>query len=372
MTDPRDHRLAKILVEYSAEVQPGDRVALFGSPEAEPLLRALYRQILRAGGHPYPLGYEVYLSYGGFDDIFFQEASEEQLKHVYETEKMVKTQFEAMIVVRSKRNTRSLSTVDPARQRIRNKAYTQVNRAQFERGSTREFRWVTTLYPTHAQAQDAGLSRTEFADFVYSACHADLEDPVGEWQRIHDRQQRLVDWLAGKKAVEVKGSNVHLHFSIEGRTFINSDGKNNMPSGEIFTGPVEDSVEGWVRFTYPAVKYGILVEGIELRFERGQIVEASARAHEDFLLELLDTDEGARHLGEWAIGTNPRIDRFTKSILFDEKIGGTIHMAVGAGYPQTGSVNESAIHWDMITDMKLDGEIWVDGELFYRQGEFLI
>jgi aminopeptidase len=373
MRDPRDQRLAELLVQHSAEVAPGDRVALYGSSEAEPLLRALYREVLRAGGHPYPfLGFDVYMSYGGFDEIFFRHASDEQLKHVYETEKMVKSDFEAMILIRSKRNTRSLTGVEAARQRIRNQAFTAVNQAQFERGSARELKWVVTIYPTEAQAQEAELSLEEFSDFIYAACLVDRPDPARAWREVHDRQQKLVDWLQGKDRIEMKGSNLDLRLSISGRQFINAAGKFNMPSGEIFTGPVEESVEGWVRFTYPAALLGTLVEGIELRFENGRIVDASAATNEGFLQELLQTDEGARYLGEWAIGTNDRINRFTKAILIDEKIGGTIHVAIGAGYPETGSVNQSAIHWDMITDMKADGEIWVDGELFYRRGEFLI
>jgi aminopeptidase len=195
---------------------------------------------------------------------------------------------------------------------------------------------------------------------------------VARWQAIHKMQQKLVDWLKGKKTLEVNGPNVELKLSIEGRTFINSDGTHNMPSGEIFTGPVEDSVEGWVHFTYPAVTQGREVEGIELTFEKGRVVKATAEKNEEFLLSQLDADEGARTLGEFAIGTNHGIDRFVKNILFDEKIGGTIHMAVGAGYPETGSQNESAIHWDMICDMRDGGEITADGELFYHAGEFTI
>jgi aminopeptidase len=184
------------------------------------------------------------------------------------------------------------------------------------------------------------------------------------------RQLQLVEWLKGKREVRVEGPDAELSLSIAGRTFINSDGRRNMPSGEIFTGPVETSVSGRVRFSYPAIYAGREVEGIELRFEDGKVVEASARKNEAFLHTVLDTDPGARYLGEFAIGTNEGIDRFTKSILFDEKIGGTIHMAVGAGYPETGSTNESGVHWDMICDMRNGGRIWVDGELFYESGRF--
>jgi aminopeptidase len=213
---------------------------------------------------------------------------------------------------------------------------------------------------------------SEYEDFVYSACYVDKEDPVAEWLKMSKMQQKLVDWLAGKRCVKVQGAEVDLELSISGRTFINSDGKRNMPSGEIFTGPVENSVNGWVRFSYPAILAGREIYGIELRFEDGQVVQASAKKNEEFLLKALDSDDGSRYLGEFAVGTNNGIDRFTKSILFDEKIGGTIHMALGAGYPETGSKNKSSIHWDMICDMRADGEIWVDDELFYDKGNFIL
>jgi aminopeptidase len=231
---------------------------------------------------------------------------------------------------------------------------------------------VTTLYPTHALAQEADMSLAEYEDFVYRACHVDLDDPVAAWQRMSGWQQTLVDWLAGKREVVVRGPHVDLTLSIAGRTFVNSDGHKNMPSGEVFTGPVEASVNGWIRFTYPAIYAGREVDGVQLQFEGGKVVSASASKNEAFLQQVLDTDPGARYLGEFAIGTNDGIRQFTKSILYDEKIGGTIHLAVGAGYPETGSHNESAVHWDMICDMRQGGQIWVDGELFYDSGRFLV
>jgi aminopeptidase len=216
------------------------------------------------------------------------------------------------------------------------------------------------------------MSLAAYEDFVYAATFADQPDPVACWQEVHDTQQRLVEWLRGKDKVVVRGPNVALTLSIAGRTFINSDGKRNMPSGEIFTGPVEESVNGWIRFTYPAIRGGREVEGVEFTFQEGKVVQARAAKNEEFLLSQLATDEGASYLGEFAIGTNYRIQRFTKSILYDEKIGGTIHVAVGAGYPETGSRNQSAVHWDFICDMRQESEIWVDGELFYRNGQFVI
>lgn len=216
------------------------------------------------------------------------------------------------------------------------------------------------------------MSLEEYEDFIYSATFADQEDPVAEWRKISTMQQEKIDWLVGKKQVRLEGPNIDLRLSIEGRTFINSDGRRNMPSGEIFTSPVEDSVNGWVRFSYPSIVGGRAVSGIELRFQDGKVVEASAEQNEDLLFAQLDTDAGSRYLGEFAIGTNFGINRFTGNILFDEKIGGTIHMAIGQGYPETGSKNSSAVHWDMICDMRDDSSLYVDDELMYRNGAFTI
>jgi aminopeptidase len=367
MADPRVVNLARVLVNYSTKVQPGDHVAIQGAHAAAPLLREVYREVLRAGGFPY-----VFMGLEGTSAILFNEGNDDQLQHVSRVDKMVRGEFEVYIGIGSSTNTRELSNVDPARQSLRAKAYTELMQLSMQRSASGEFRWCGTLYPTSAFAQDAEMSLEDFENYVYGATYADSGDAVGEWQKIHDMQQRLVDWLKGKEHIEVKGPNIDMTLSIDGRTFINSDGSHNMPSGEIFTGPVEDSVNGWVRFTYPAVTQGREVEGIELRFEDGRVVDAKAEKNEEFLLSQLDTDEGSRYLGEWAIGTNRKINRFIKNILFDEKIGGTIHMAVGAGYPETGSVNKSGIHWDMICDMRDGGQIIVDGELFYESGEFLI
>ena len=243
---------------------------------------------------------------------------------------------------------------------------------RLERAARGEFRWVGALYPTQASAQEANMSLEEYEDFVYGACFCDVDDPAAEWRKLSMMQQQKLDFLARKNQVKLHGPNIDLELSIAGRSFINSDGKRNMPSGEIFTGPVEDSVNGWVRFSFPAIVGGRAVSGIELSFVDGKVTDASAEMNEDLLHAQLDADAGARYLGEFAIGTNFGIDQFTGMILYDEKIGGTVHMAVGMGYPETGSLNKSAVHWDMICDMRVDSEIHVDGELFYRDGAFVV
>ena len=243
---------------------------------------------------------------------------------------------------------------------------------RLSRAAAGSFKWVGTQIPTHAQAQEANMSLEEYADFVYGATFCDHEDPVAEWQKVSVEQQKKVDWLVGKRHIKAQGPNIDLELSIEGRSFVNSDGHKNMPSGEIFTGPVENSVQGWVRFDYPSIVSGRAVSGIALKFEDGKVVEASAEQNEELLFAQLDTDSGSRYLGEFAIGTNFGIQQFTGSILFDEKIGGTVHMAIGRGYEETGSKNESAVHWDMICDMRHDSTIHVDGELFYENGAFVV
>ena len=367
MSDSRVQKLARLLVDYSVKVQPSDKVAIRGSMASFPLVLATYSEVIRAGGYPLVIWQEPQ-----FAEIMLKNGNDDQLQHIPESMKLIMETYDCLIGLGGTDNTRTLNGVDPARQKMSRMAGAEIMQTFMQRSAAGEFRWTGTLFPTNAQAQEADMSLREFEDFVYAACFVDKDDPVTEWRKVSAMQQKLVDWLVGKKDVKVEGPNVAMTLSIEGRTFINSDAQKNMPSGEIFTGPVEESVNGWVRFTYPAIYSGREVEGIELRFEDGKVVDASAKKNEAFLLSVLDTDPGARYLGEWAVGTNNGIDRFTKSILFDEKIGGTIHMAVGNGYPETGSKNKSSVHWDMICDMRDGGKIWVDDTLFYDSGRFTI
>jgi aminopeptidase len=241
------------------------------------------------------------------------------------------------------------------------------------RGGDKTLRWVLTQLPTEAYASEAGMSFPEYENFLYGACHADesTQDPVSYWRQIREEQKKMIERIQGHDKIKLLGPNVDLALSVKGRKFNNSHGRHNMPDGEIYTGPVENSVNGWVKFTYPAIFQGRIVEGVELTFEKGRVASATAEDGQDFLQAMLDTDVGARYLGEFAIGTNFEIDRFTRNILFDEKLGGTFHIAMGAGYPETGSLNTSIIHWDMICDMRKDSEIRVDGVVIYRDGQFI-
>ncbi|HOU12494.1 MAG TPA: aminopeptidase [Anaerolineae bacterium] len=365
--DIRLARMARLLVEYSVNVQPGERVGIISSPAAADLVREVYACVLERGGNPL-----VYLSLPGLEEIFYRTANDAQLAFIDPVHKLMREEFEALINIRALENTRELSGVDPARQRLRSQALRPLMQRYMERGATGELKWNGTLFPTPASAQEADMSTRDYEDFVYGACFCDREDPVAEWRRVHDEQERVVQWFEGRDQVKVIGPNANLTLSVKDRVFVNSDGHHNMPSGEVFTGPVEDSANGWVRFTYPAIYGGREVEGVELTFEAGKVVKATAKKNEAYLLQMLDSDAGSRYLGEFAIGTNFGIQKFTKNILFDEKIGGSFHMALGAGYPDTGSHNQSAIHWDLICDMRDGGEIWADGELLYKGGAFVI
>jgi aminopeptidase len=369
MTDPRLSNLARTLVNYSVAVRPGDWVFIVSTPTALPLAKEVLRYTLRAGGTP-----NVYLDTreDEFGAILISESNDAQLDWVSPAEKMLYDQADVLISLQSPANTRSMSGADPQKQRRRLLARRELNHTYLQRTAEGKLRWTLTQFPSNALAQDADMSLSDYEDFVYAATYADQPDPVQAWQKIRSEQQRLVEWLKGKKQVVVRGPNTDLTLSVAGRKFINCAGDKNMPDGEIFTGPVEDSANGWVRFTYPAIHRGTEVEGVELEFKNGKVVKASAKKNEAYLLSMLDADPGARFLGEFAIGTNYAIQRFTKSILYDEKIGGSFHMAVGAGYPETGSINQSSIHWDFICDMRDNSEILVDGELLYKNGQFKI
>ncbi len=367
MADQRIEKLAQLLVDYSVRVRPGDRVVINSSSPAEPLLKAIYARVLMAGGHPYMM-----VSLPDLDEIFFRYASEEQLKFVPKPLELIYETYDVRISIIADSNTRALANVDPAKTVTQQKARSGLMQTFMRRSASGELRWTVAPFPTHALAQDADMGHLEYEDFVYGACMPDMDDPIAYWKEFSRRQQAIVDWMKGKKEVHVTGPETDLRLSAEDRVFVNCDGRFNMPDGEIFTGPVEDSVEGTVYFSYPAIYNGREVDGVRLWFERGRVVKATAEKNEEFLNKTLDTDAGSRYVGEFAIGTNEKITRFTREILFDEKIGGSFHMALGAGYPETGSKNESAIHWDMICDLRRGGEIRVDGELLYRDGKFVI
>lgn len=367
MPDPRLTKWADVLVNYSTGVKAGDTVVILGGVAAAELMREVGRAVLQNGGHPIyaPTLPEV-------QSDLLELGNDEQIDFISPIEQFARTEADVAITIMAATNTRQRSTIDPARQSRLVKSRAGLRQASFDRAARGEYRWALTLFPTPAHAQDADLSTDEFAELIYAACKLNDTDPTAAWRDLSRRQAQLIDALHGRREVRIIGPETDLRLEIAGRSWVNSDGKRNFPSGEIFTGPVEDSAEGTIRFTYPVVTDGREITDVRLRFAGGLVVEASAARNEDYLHRILDTDVGSRRLGEFAFGTNYDISRFTKNILLDEKIGGTVHLALGAGYPDTGSRNQSAVHWDLICDLRQGGTVEVDGEVFLADGQYAV
>lgn len=353
MVDMRIQRAAQVLVHYCIGARKGDRLAIRSEPAAQALILEVYREALRAGAHP-----ELDLTLPGLDALTFQEASDEQLSYIPEARRLFLEEYEAYLHIDAQENTKSLNGVKPERAAIVRKASEALNLALLRRSNAENpyapgsLRWNRFLFPTNAYAQDAGMSLADFEEFVYRACYLDDEDPVARWRELSRQQERLVQWLKGKQTIHLRGQDTDLTFSIEGRTFINDDGHFNMPGGEFFTGPLETSANGYIRYSFPCSFQGRAVEDVRLRFENGVAVEARAGQGQDYLDKMLAMDAGARRIGEFAFGNNRNVDRYIRHTLFDEKMGGTVHLALGASIPQTGGVNVSALHWDMVCDLR--------------------
>jgi aminopeptidase len=366
MTDPRIERMAQTIARYSLGLKLGERLLILASVPGLALAKEVYREALALGALPV-----VRTMLPEFDEVLYRCGTDDQVKFVPEYEVQELEMLNARLVIRGDENTMTMAGVAPARLTIGR----QARRPQLERMMARkgagELKNCLTQYPTSGSAQEAGMSLADYEEFVFRACFADRTDPIAAWRELSKEQQKYVDFLNGVKTLKVEGPGTDLALSVEGRKWVNSDGKANFPSGEVFTGPVEDSASGRIRFDVPTVFSGKAVEGIDLEFKAGRVVSARAGRGEEMLASALETDAGAKFLGEFAFGLNYGITRATKNILFDEKIGGTIHLAVGAGYPETGSVNRSAIHWDMIKDMK-HGRVYADGKLVYEGGRFVV
>ncbi len=366
MVDQRVEKLAELLVNYSLDVKPKNKVFIRAGMAAEPLIAQVYRKVIDAGAFPYTV-----IDFPPGEEIMFRYGSDEQIQYIHEPTEVMYGKYDRMLRIIADENTKALSGIDSSKMAKWSKARGPLMNTYMERTARGELRWALTAFPTQAYAQDADMSLAEYEDFLYGACMPDMNDPVGYWKNISKQQERIVQWLKGKKNVHLVGKDTDLRLSIEGRTFINCDCTVNIPDGEVFTGPVEDSIEGHVSFSYPTIYQTREVTGVKLEFSKGRVIKASADKNEEFLLKTLDTDAGSRGVGEFAIGTNEGIQRFTRQILFDEKIGGSFHMALGKGYPESGSKADSSIHWDMICDLR-DGYIKVDGETLYENGKFVI
>ncbi len=368
----RLEKLASVLINYSTAVRPGDLVVLQGTTASEEFVTALFAEVVRAGGHPW-----VRLGPEACDELLFKLGSDEQLQYVSQLDREVITCANVRITSWVERNTKRLSRVDPKRQALASQARAPLmdlfmKRASLPADDPDRLRWTGTVVPNHASAQDAQMSLADYADFVYHAGKLDEPDPVAAWQALGESQRRLADRLEQAKEMHIETpEGTDIRFGIEGRQWINCDGKENFPDGEVFTGPIEDATEGCVHYTFPAVYGGREVAGIRLQFKQGRVVEASASGNEEFLLQMLDQDEGGRCLGELALGTNYSITEYTRNTLFDEKIGGTFHAALGAAYPESGGKNKSGLHWDMVGDLRPGGIVRIDGEVLTKNGRFV-
>ncbi|GIW29432.1 MAG: aminopeptidase [Meiothermus sp.] len=354
-----ESRFASLLVQYCLDLQPGQTVLIEAEPAALPLLEALQEVVLQHGAYPI-----VQLFPAAVSRPFF-EWGEAWLDQPPLPQMRLMEQVDASLRIESALNPLELSEVPPARMARFEAGWRTYKRARARR------RWCLTLYPTAGYAQQAGMSTAAFRAFVERALYLDRPDPIAAWHELSAFQAALIERLQKVKELRIQTDETDLRLLVEGRTWINSDGKRNMPSGEVFTGPLEASVEGQVHFNLPVVVSGQRVEGVRLFFREGRVVEASAQTGEEYLLRMLEADPGARRLGEVGIGTNFGISRPTGLILFDEKIGGTAHLALGQSYPETGGTNTSSIHWDLILDLRQGGRLLVDGEVLQENGRFV-
>ncbi|CAA9465954.1 MAG: Aminopeptidase [uncultured Rubrobacteraceae bacterium] len=361
MIDERVGKLARLLVDYSIEAGEGDQVLVSGEVGAGPLIRALYARLLQLGATPVP---QVGLP--GMQELFFEHAGELHYEEIPGATRAIYEAVDAQIGILAPSNTRALANVAPSKQQALQKRNKPLSEMMLEKD-----RWVLTLFPTEALAQEAHMNHSEYEEFVFEAMGLNESDPVRYWNDKSAEQERLIGRLEESREIRIVGLETDLTLSVEGRTFVNSAGRRNMPCGEVFTGPIEDSANGTVYFGVPAAIAGREISGARLRFEKGKVVEVSAEKGEEYLLSLLEADAGARYLGEIGIGTNYGIRRPSANILFDEKLGGTVHLAIGRSYAETGGKNDSSVHTDLVCDLREGGELYADGELIQENGRFL-
>lgn len=366
MADPRLNKLAKVLVNYSAKVKEGDFVFVSCEETASPWAAEVVKEAIKAGGHV-----EYVLNSEEMSEIKLKYSSDEQLKQSNYLNEQMLSKADVWLTAWGGKNTRFNSNVSPEKVKLAQQGATSWRKIYSSRMGDGSLRWCGTQYPTHSDAQEASMSLSEYEDFVYSAGLLDAADPIAEWKRISAEQERWVQYLDTKSELHIVAEGTELKVNIKGRKWINCDGRVNFPDGEIFTSPVENDIQGHITFSFPGIFAGKEIEGIYMEIKDGKVVKATAQKGEDLLIALMETDEGARFFGEVAIGTNYGIKNFTKNMLFDEKIGGTIHMAIGDSMPEAGGKNRSSVHWDMLCDMRNGGKLFADGELFYENGQFI-
>ncbi len=361
-------KYAQILVDYSTKVQKGDLVLIRAeSYQCQPLIKEIYKRVLQCGAHPI-----VRCSLDGLAVDFIKYANDEQLAFVDPITKLEYEKVDKYISIGAPFNVKSMAKADSKKMAKRSAATRELSTLMLNRAAEGKLNWVIADYPTQALAQEAKMSLDDYTDFIINSCYLDLDNPIEKWQEIGREQDRLVNLMNGGKKLHITGERTDITFSVEGRKWVSCSGLNNFPDGEIFTSPVENSAQGEIYFDFPAIYRGNESHKIWLKLEGGKVVDAKAEKGEDFLISMLDMDAGSRFVGEIAIGTNDRVKDVTGNILFDEKIGGSIHMALGASYPETGGKNESGLHWDIIKNMKENSKIFLDDKLIYENGKFVI
>ncbi len=367
MADVRVERLADLLVRYSLRVRKGDLVIVSGEVVAEPLIKEVGRVVLQRGGH-----LMIHANFDWSSELFFEQAADHQLEYVSPVAKLEFDKADSMLSILGSMNSKRLSRVPPAKMARVTQARRPVTERFVERTAAGDLRWAGVCYPAPGEAQDAEMGMLEWEAFIYGACMVDRPGAVARWKEVAKRQDETVGFLNKARKFRIVAEGTDLSLDCTGRKWINCAGEKNMPDGEVFTAPVEDATEGRIRYSFPTVYGGREVDGIELTFRKGKVVRSKARKGEEFLRSMLGQDAGAKVLGEFAIGTNAVITTHTKNILFDEKIGGTVHLALGLGFPECGSRNKSGLHWDMICDLRRGGVVYADGRKILENGKLKI
>jgi aminopeptidase len=367
MFDNRIDILARILIEHSLKIKKDDLFVISGSQMAAPLITATYEQALCKGAHPH-----VHLGLEALNEIYYTHASKDQLKFISPLDEFEMKTIDARLSIISPENTRYMSNIDPQKQSFRSHSVQPIHDAFIKRAAEGDLRWCVTMYPTNAAAQDAGMSLRDYENFIFQAAHIHDKNPVNFWTTMGKKQEKIKRILERKKTIHIIGNDTDLTLSVDKRKWIKCFGKENFPDGEIFTGPIETSAEGFIHFSFPSIYGGREVNNVKLWFEKGVVVKATATQGLKYLESMIQMDKGSKRLGELAFGLNYGITNFSNNTLFDEKIGGTIHVALGTGFPETGSSNTSGLHWDMVLDLRKNGKVIADGEIIFKNGSFIV
>ena len=361
-------KYAKVLVDYSVKVKEGELTVIrTDSYQSQPLVKEIYRQVLKRGGYPV-----VRMGVEDLHEVYIKTASDAQLEYIDPMTELEYEKAKNFISIGAPLNVKNMTKLDSKKIAKRSSVMKHLSEKMLKRAATGDLKWVIADFPTNALAQEANMSLDDYTEFLIKACYLHLDNPVEKWQEIGEKQEKIAQYLNRKSKIRIVGEMTDIEFNVSGRKWKSCAGECNFPDGEVYTSPIEDSANGEIYFDFPQIYRGKEAQKVHLKLENGKVVEARAEKGEEFLNSMLDMDEGSRFVGEIAIGTNDMIQEITGNILFDEKIGGSIHMAIGASYPDTGGKNVSGLHWDLIKNMKNGGKIYGDNELFYENGKFLI